>query len=102
MLPAISFIFSRAACDDAVQQCLAAGLRLTTATEHQQFGWDLGFSPKLALPLANLAEAAGGYRLPINSKRINLQPILLPERQERLDREIAEPRLTPVAKRFQH
>ena len=80
----------------------ADGLRLTTATEHQQFGWDLGFSPKLALPLANLAEAAGGYRLPINSKRINLQPILLPERQERLDRVIAEPRLTPVAKRFQH
>ncbi len=33
MLPAISFIFSRAACDDAVQQCLAAGLRLTTADE---------------------------------------------------------------------
>ncbi|MBK5289165.1 MAG: DEAD/DEAH box helicase, partial [Acidimicrobiia bacterium] len=33
MLPAISFIFSRAACDDAVQQCLAAGLRLTTPEE---------------------------------------------------------------------
>ena len=30
MLPAIDFIFSRAACDDAVKQCLAAGLRLTT------------------------------------------------------------------------
>ncbi len=35
MLPAISFIFSRAACDDAVQQCLAAGLRLTTADERR-------------------------------------------------------------------
>ena len=33
MLPAIAFIFSRAACDDAVQQCLAAGLRLTNAEE---------------------------------------------------------------------
>ena len=33
MLPAIAFIFSRAACDDAVQQCLAAGLRLTTPEE---------------------------------------------------------------------
>ena len=29
MLPAIYFIFSRAACDDAVEQCLDAGLRLT-------------------------------------------------------------------------
>ena len=33
MLPAIAFIFSRAACDDAVRQCLAAGLRLTNAEE---------------------------------------------------------------------
>ena len=30
MLPAITFIFSRAACDDATQQCLRDGLRLTT------------------------------------------------------------------------
>ncbi|HYA68984.1 MAG TPA: DEAD/DEAH box helicase [Acidimicrobiales bacterium] len=29
MLPAIVFIFSRAACDDAVEHCLADGLRLT-------------------------------------------------------------------------
>ena len=33
MLPAINFIFSRAACDDAVKQCLDAGLRLTTPEE---------------------------------------------------------------------
>ncbi|MDQ6726089.1 MAG: DEAD/DEAH box helicase, partial [Actinomycetota bacterium] len=33
MLPAICFIFSRAACDDAVRQCLDAGLRLTTPEE---------------------------------------------------------------------
>ena len=33
LLPAITFIFSRAGCDAAVQQCLAAGLRLTTAQE---------------------------------------------------------------------
>ncbi|MHB8594133.1 MAG: DEAD/DEAH box helicase [Acidimicrobiales bacterium] len=31
MLPAIVFIFSRAACDDAVAQCLSDGLRLTSA-----------------------------------------------------------------------
>ena len=33
LLPAIYFLFSRAGCDDAVQQCLAAGLRLNTASE---------------------------------------------------------------------
>src|SRR6202034_1636499 len=33
LLPAITFIFSRAGCDAAVQQCLQAGLRLTTADE---------------------------------------------------------------------
>jgi ATP-dependent RNA helicase HelY len=33
LLPAITFIFSRAGCDQAVQQCLAAGLRLTTPDE---------------------------------------------------------------------
>ncbi len=36
MLPVITFIFSRAACDDAVQQCLAAGLRLTDAGERRR------------------------------------------------------------------
>ena len=33
LLPAITFIFSRAGCDAAVLQCLAAGLRLTTTEE---------------------------------------------------------------------
>jgi len=33
LLPAITFIFSRAGCDAAVDQCLAAGLRLTTPEE---------------------------------------------------------------------
>src|SRR6266508_2565261 len=33
LLPAILFIFSRAGCDAAVQQCLHAGLRLTTPDE---------------------------------------------------------------------
>ncbi len=36
LLPAITFIFSRAGCDAAVQQCLAAGLRLTTPEEASQ------------------------------------------------------------------
>jgi ATP-dependent RNA helicase HelY len=36
LLPAILFIFSRAGCDAAVQQCLAAGLRLTDAEERAE------------------------------------------------------------------
>src|SRR5260221_14684407 len=33
LLPAITFVFSRAGCDAAVLQCLNAGLRLTTPQE---------------------------------------------------------------------
>ncbi|GAA0501812.1 ATP-dependent RNA helicase [Paractinoplanes deccanensis] len=36
LLPAILFIFSRAGCDAAVQQCLSAGLRLTDADERAE------------------------------------------------------------------
>ncbi|KUG55872.1 DEAD/DEAH box helicase [Kocuria palustris] len=35
LLPAITFIFSRAGCDDAVTQCLAADLQLTTEAERR-------------------------------------------------------------------
>ncbi len=36
MLPAIYFIFSRAACDDAVRACRGAGLRLTSPAERRE------------------------------------------------------------------
>jgi len=36
LLPAITFIFSRAGCDAAVRQCLAAGLRLTNKAEEDE------------------------------------------------------------------
>ncbi|MFW6774965.1 DEAD/DEAH box helicase [Nocardioides sp. CPCC 205120] len=36
LLPAITFIFSRAGCDAAVQQCLEAEIRLTTAEEEAE------------------------------------------------------------------
>src|SRR5690625_52565 len=36
LLPAIVFVFSRAGCDDAVQQLLAAGISLTTAAEQDE------------------------------------------------------------------
>jgi ATP-dependent RNA helicase HelY len=35
MLPAIYFVFSRAGCDQAVEQCLATGMRLTSADERR-------------------------------------------------------------------
>jgi len=35
MLPAIVFVFSRSGCDQAVEQCLATGMRLTTAEERR-------------------------------------------------------------------
>lgn len=36
MLPAIFFIFSRKGCDQAVEQCLATGTRLTTSEERRE------------------------------------------------------------------
>ena len=36
MLPAITFVFSRAGCDQAVQQCVSDGLRLTGADERTE------------------------------------------------------------------
>jgi len=36
LLPAITFIFSRAGCDAAVRQCVAANLRLTTDDEREE------------------------------------------------------------------
>ncbi|WP_240760252.1 DEAD/DEAH box helicase, partial [Phytoactinopolyspora endophytica] len=36
LLPAIIFVFSRAGCDAAVQQCLGAGVRLTDTDERQE------------------------------------------------------------------
>ena len=36
LLPAITFIFSRAACDSAVNQCVFAGLRLTNTEERKE------------------------------------------------------------------
>ena len=36
LLPAITFIFSRAQCDSAVRQCVTSGLRLTTSEERSE------------------------------------------------------------------
>jgi len=50
LLPAITFIFSRAGCDAAVKQCLAAGIKLTSAEER------LAIAETAAKYTQNLAE----------------------------------------------
>jgi ATP-dependent RNA helicase HelY len=54
LLPAILFVFSRAGCDAAVQQCLQAGLRLTTPDERVEIR-ALVESRVSALPSEDLA-----------------------------------------------
>ncbi|HZB49253.1 MAG TPA: DEAD/DEAH box helicase, partial [Mycobacteriales bacterium] len=53
LLPAITFIFSRAGCDAAVQQCLAAGLRLNTPAEAAEVR-EVAEERTAALPAADL------------------------------------------------
>ena len=45
MLPAIYFIFSRNACTEAADACVAAGLRLTTADERDRGRHVVGHTP---------------------------------------------------------
>jgi ATP-dependent RNA helicase HelY len=54
LLPAIYFLFSRAGCDDAVRQCLHAGLRLTDPQERRQIR-ELALEATLSLPDEDLA-----------------------------------------------
>jgi ATP-dependent RNA helicase HelY len=54
LLPAIYFLFSRAGCDEAVRQCLHAGLRLTDPDERRQIR-ALALEATLSLPGEDLA-----------------------------------------------
>jgi len=54
LLPAITFIFSRAACDAAVLQCLDAGVRLTTPAEADEIA-ALAAERTAGIPDADLA-----------------------------------------------
>ncbi|WP_426560322.1 DEAD/DEAH box helicase [Angustibacter sp. McL0619] len=53
LLPAITFIFSRAGCDAAVKQCLDAGIRLTTPEESDRIR-DLAEEHTADIPAADL------------------------------------------------
>ncbi|HXW44235.1 MAG TPA: DEAD/DEAH box helicase [Streptosporangiaceae bacterium] len=78
LLPAITFIFSRAGCDAAVQQCLLAGLRLTTPQEADEIekvavartGW-LSDADRLVL---GYAEWLTGLRRGIAAHHAGLLP----------------------------
>ena len=54
LLPAITFIFSRAQCDSAVRQCVTSGLRLTTADERSEIRQVIAEKTK-SLPEEDLA-----------------------------------------------
>jgi len=54
LLPAIYFLFSRAGCDDAVRQCLQAGLRLTSTDERRHIR-QTALAATLDLPDEDLA-----------------------------------------------
>ncbi len=54
LLPAIYFLFSRAGCDEAVRQCLHAGLRLTTGEERKAIR-SAALSATMELPDDDLA-----------------------------------------------
>src|SRR5699024_5873616 len=58
LLPCIGFIFSRNGCDAAVEQCLQAGLDLTTGTEKNQI---LEIADRAALVLAEQDRDALGF-----------------------------------------
>ena len=79
MLPGITFIFSRAGCDAAVQQCLSAGLRLTSPAERREI--DLVVEQRTAdLPSDDLAvlgydEWVEGLRRGIAAHHAGLLPL---------------------------
>ena len=64
LLPCITFIFSRAGCEAAVEQCLRADLRLTTREDAQEIasrveamGWELPAEDLAVLGFENFREA---------------------------------------------
>ncbi len=68
MLPAIVFIFSRAACDDAVAQCLSDGMRLTTSEAASRDPHGAVRSTPTGFPTRSCASSATG-RGPPGSRR---------------------------------
>jgi ATP-dependent RNA helicase HelY len=80
LLPAIYFLFSRAGCDEAVEQCIRAGIRLTTPEEREEIrrvvvGDTLGI-PDEDLAALGFTEWADGMERGLASHHAGLLPIL--------------------------
>ena len=78
LLPAITFIFSRAGCDAAVLQCLNAGLRLTTPDEAERdhrggAAADRGHPPE-DLPVLGYADWLAGLQRGIAAHHAGMLP----------------------------
>jgi len=79
LLPAIYFLFSRAGCDEAVEQCLRAGIRVTTPEEREQIRMVIA-SETLGLPDEDLAalgfaEWAEGMERGLASHHAGMLPV---------------------------
>jgi ATP-dependent RNA helicase HelY len=78
LLPAITFIFSRAGCDAAVLQCLDAGLRLTTPDEAAEITALVerrtADIPKEDLPVLGFSEWLAGLRRGIAAHHAGMLP----------------------------
>ncbi|MGH3414570.1 MAG: DEAD/DEAH box helicase [Marmoricola sp.] len=78
LLPAITFIFSRAACDAAVAQCLDSGLRLTTPEEGSEIAAIVAERtagiPDLDLPVLGYDSWLAGLRRGIAAHHAGLLP----------------------------
>jgi len=78
LLPAITFIFSRAGCDAAVRQCLAANLRLTTSEEADEIAAIVAERtaeiPAADLPVLGYDDWLAGLRRGIAAHHAGLLP----------------------------
>jgi ATP-dependent RNA helicase HelY len=79
LLPAIYFLFSRAGCDEAVEQCMRAGVRLTSPEEREQIRIAIATEtlgiPDEDLAALGFAEWAEGMERGLASHHAGLLPV---------------------------
>lgn len=79
LLPAIYFLFSRAGCDEAVEQCLRAGIRLTSPEEREHIRMVIAADtlgiPDEDLAALGFAEWAEGMERGLASHHAGLLPL---------------------------
>ena len=79
LLPAITFIFSRAGCQAAVRQCLASGLRLTTPAERAEILAEVqqrcAGLPEGDLPVLGYGEWLDGLQIGVAAHHAGMLPV---------------------------